>query len=133
MQSYHKTPEVDTTGMAWSLRLSKVAGCAGSRDFTVKVWDARSGPSALFTLGVPQGDFTATTHLEMVTCVDVAGDIVVSGSLDQSIAAWDLRTLGHAKPLAVAGQTSVSWPLYKTAWLRLLKGILVSASEGRAC
>eukprot|EP00878_Enallax_costatus_P013830 GHUV01014465.1.p1 GENE.GHUV01014465.1~~GHUV01014465.1.p1 ORF type:complete len:654 (+),score=215.89 GHUV01014465.1:417-2378(+) len=81
---------------------------SGSRDFTVKIWDARTGPTAVATLGVPQGDFTATTHLEMVTCLDVAGDLLLSGSIDQSIAAWDLRAVGHTKPMAVAGATSIA-------------------------
>jgi hypothetical protein len=104
-----------------------VAGCiaaAGSRDYTLKLWDARVGTSALFTFGVAKGDFAATTHAEMVTCVDVAGDLVVSGSLDQSLAAWDLRSMGQPgamRPLAVAGPTSVS------AWLVACAAQLVHA------
>jgi WD40 repeat protein len=75
----------------------------------VKLWDIRSGPTAVATMGVQANDFASTTHAEMVTCVDVSADggMVLSGSLDQSLAAWDMRSLG-TRPLATAGPTSVS-------------------------
>lgn len=73
----------------------------------MKVWDARAGPSATLTLGVAPGDINSTTHKHLITCLDVAGDLVLSGSIDQSIAAWDLR-MGQTAPVAVAGSTSVS-------------------------
>jgi WD40 repeat protein len=74
----------------------------------VKLWDIRAGPAAVATMGVQANDFAATAHAEMVTCVDVSADghMVLSGSLDQSLAAWDMRSLARV-PLATAGPTSV--------------------------
>ncbi|WIA10127.1 hypothetical protein OEZ85_010334 [Tetradesmus obliquus] len=81
---------------------------SGSRDFTVKIWDIRSGNTAVATFGVQPSDIASTTHSEMVTCVDVSADgtMLLSGSLDQSLAAWDMRH-PTARPLATAGPTSV--------------------------
>ncbi|KAF6265313.1 hypothetical protein COO60DRAFT_1623946 [Scenedesmus sp. NREL 46B-D3] len=103
---------------------------SGSRDFTVKLWDIRSGPTAVATMGVQANDFASTTHAEMVTCVDVSADgaLVLSGSLDQSMAAWDMRSLG-TRPLATAGPGSVcNHHGTQTQWNN--SGILKACLEG---
>lgn len=57
---------------------------------------------------------TAVCVTEMVTCLDVVGQNVISGSLDATLALWDLRKTdqsGTFTPVSVAGDSSVRKPL----------------------
>jgi WD40 repeat protein len=60
----------------------------------------------------------AHTRAEMVTCLDVVGQTVVSGSIDNTLALWDLRQTDRAtqafRPLQVAGGASVR--VCRAAW-----------------
>lgn len=69
----------------------------GSRDMTIRLWDARARDRSVGLLGQhqqPEGPPAA--HTQMVSCIDAssAEPLVVSSALDGFVAAWDLRRIG---------------------------------------
>jgi WD40 repeat protein len=72
----------------------------------------------------------------MVTCLDVVGQTVISGSLDNTLALWDLRSTDQSltfKPLTVAGATSVRGRLVSCWWLACGDRALSAACDARGC
>lgn len=79
------------------------AVCAtGSRDWNVKLWDLKAGPSGtlLHTLG-GQGDFN--THRGWVWCLASQGPLLASGGFDSTVRLWDLQASGAKRSLIRAG------------------------------
>lgn len=74
---------------------------SGSRDCTVKAWDRRQ-PQSIGTFGAVNAAGKPRTHEMMITCLDAYDHMLLSGSLDKLVCAWDLRMLsgpGMAQPL----------------------------------
>lgn len=68
---------------------------SGSRDCSVKVWDKRQAESVgSFGPSPPGGKPRA--HEMMITCLDSYDNMVLSGSLDKFVCAWDLRMMAPA-------------------------------------
>lgn len=74
---------------------------SGSRDCSIRMWDKRLSES-VGAFGAPQpAGKSPKAHDMMVTCLDSYDNMLLSGSLDKFVCAWDLRMLAHNmdKPL----------------------------------
>lgn len=66
---------------------------SGSRDLTIRLWDRRA-PTSVGMVGLPTDQpqrFRA--HADMITCLDITGDLLLSTSVDGQVNFWDLRQL----------------------------------------
>lgn len=74
---------------------------SGSRDCSVKIWDKRLAES-VGSFGAAQPGGKSRAHEMMITCLDSYDNMLLSGSLDKLVCAWDLRMLAPpamAQPL----------------------------------
>ena len=69
---------------------------SGSRDCSVKIWDKRQAMS-VGSFGAAQPGGKERAHDMMITCLDSYDNMLLSGSLDKLICAWDLRMLAPAQ------------------------------------
>ena len=65
---------------------------SGSRDCSVRLWDARS-PTSAAIFGQTGKESAIVAHDGMLTCVDSNGYLLATGGLDKKVKIWDLRTV----------------------------------------
>lgn len=66
---------------------------SGSRDMTIRVWDKRSDKSVGMFGNLEGG--TVKAHDDMITCLDVHENLLLSTGCDGMMGFWDFRHLGH--------------------------------------
>ncbi|EFN58996.1 hypothetical protein CHLNCDRAFT_137639 [Chlorella variabilis] len=96
---------------------------SGDKGGAMLLWDLRS-PTHVGTFGAPDPAGHSMAHNLMVTSIESAGPLVISGSTDKSVALWDIRTLGQP-PLAKVGADNMT--VLKLALNAGRKTVVVSA------
>lgn len=59
------------------------------------MWDLRQQTS-VGVLGMPSMNYNIEAHSDMVTCLDAVDHMLLSGSVDATMCAWDLRMVSQS-------------------------------------